>query len=74
MLSGRNRSLMEGDIEELSYLQAVVRVQYLRMHLSGPLLSRAHLCTEDVHMANGMLGSGEHDGDGEHVVHHSWPR
>jgi len=40
-VNGRNRSLMQDDIEKHSYLQVVLK-EYLRMHLRGPLLSSAN--------------------------------
>ncbi|GLJ48570.1 hypothetical protein SUGI_1024650 [Cryptomeria japonica] len=50
---GRDTSVRDEDISRLPFMQAVVK-ESLRMHLPGPLLSWARLCTVDVDIAGGM--------------------
>ncbi|XP_047318534.1 cytochrome P450 78A5-like [Impatiens glandulifera] len=54
---GSSRAVMESDIPNLPYLQAIVK-ETLRMHPPGPLLSWARLAIHDTHVGQYFVPAG----------------
>ncbi|XP_015895174.3 cytochrome P450 78A5 [Ziziphus jujuba] len=54
---GRFRQVSDSDIQNLPYLQAIIK-ESLRMHPPGPLLSWARLAIHDVHVGSDFIPAG----------------
>jgi cytochrome P450 len=54
---GNHRHVQDSDIQNLPYLQAIVK-EVLRMHPPGPLLSWARLAVHDVHVGKVFVPAG----------------
>ncbi|KAL8230111.1 hypothetical protein R6Q57_015011 [Mikania cordata] len=56
-LLGPNRPVQDSDVQNLVYVQAIVK-EVLRLHPPGPLLSWARLATHDVHLGKFFVPAG----------------
>lgn len=54
---GHTRQVLDSDIPNLPYLQAIIK-ECLRMHPPGPLLSWARLAIHDVHVGSDFIPAG----------------
>ncbi|CAL9188037.1 unnamed protein product, partial [Musa hybrid cultivar] len=54
---GNSRTVADGDIPNLPYLQSIVK-ETLRLHPPGPLLSWARLAIHDVHVGESFIPAG----------------